>query len=474
VPQRPTLEELLMPSHGGRESATRTAAPPLKGPRVYTIEDDRGREIDFEWDREDEPTDADMRQIATAADDWQAPPMHPHARVGQAVLDAGRAALDPENLPVIGGVLGGIVGSAIPGAGTVIGGSLGATLGGGLGAAGRAMSRSTAGAPEPTAGELATDIGAAGAREGVTAAIGGGLVKGAGAVGRGLYRRALGPSRAVLEEFPDVVETGIRHGFNVTPKGAARAEAAGMASGRAAREVVRSSPAAAQGVRLKTDEVLTGLDRLRAAASKSPTANKGIAQIDAFADEVRASHPQGFNAEGLLDLKQGADKAGRAAHRAADVGGNMDAGAIAEMNKAIADRARGVLNEQIPGIRPINARTQSLMGVRTAIDEATARPSQLTPRVLASLGAGGSAGLLTNPIAGAGAAALTAAATSPRVLGRTGIVLGRTGDSAAAQRLASISAQAYRDQLLALLSQDDAGPLDNAGQPIAGASSVRP
>jgi len=277
------------------------------------------------------------------------------------------------------------------------------------------------------------------------------LLKGATALGHGLYGRALGPSKALRSEHPDVIETGIREGFNVTPKGAAAAEAAGKASAHAARDVVATSPAATMGVRLKTGDVLKGLDPLRTAARKGPQANKAIADIDEFARDVATSHPRGFGPVDLLDFKQVADKAGRAAHKAAQVG-NLQAGPVAEMNKAVADRARAVLAQHIPSVKPINARTQSLMGVERGIDEALQQP-QGASRFLGSLGVGALSNLP--------AAAATFAATSPRVLGRAGIMLGRTGQSPVLQRTAGpttqATAQAFRAALLDALDDTETG-----------------
>lgn len=275
---------------------------------------------------------------------------HPHAKFGRAVVGA---VLDPENLPAVGGVLGGIVGSAVPGAGTVLGGTAGATLFGGLGAAARAMSRSASGRPEPTGEELGLDIVKSGAKEGAAQLIGSGLAKAAGPVGRALYGKALAPSKALTAAHPDLVQTGIREGLNVTPKGAVQA-----------------------------------------------------------ANAVRA------------------------------------------------EVAENVFR---------TPRMTALEGVEQAISEATKRPGTLR-RVVTSAGVGAIPGLLANPMAAAGTGLATAVATSPRVMGRAGIILGRTGDSAAAQRLAGLAGIGVKELLEAL----DAGPTDAAGRPVDAGNTIVP
>jgi hypothetical protein len=335
---------------------------------------------------------------------------------------AGRFAID--NLPAIaaGGAALATGGASIPATVGI------AALAGGAGSAARHGLQRVEGRGTPmTAEELGLDVVKEGALQGGMQALGAGIAKAGGAVmrpiGRALYGKALAPSKAVLSEFPDVVETGVREGFNVTPKGAAAAEAAGKASAGTARELVKQSAVNRPGLRLKVDALEEGLNPLRAQARALPEANVALGQIDEFAKNLQASHPKGFTAEELLNTKQAADRAGRAAHKAAQVG-NLQAGPTAEMNKAVADTARATLNRNVPGLSDINARTRSLMGIERALDEATARPTG--NRLLTSLGAGGVSSLASGG-AGVPAAALAYAAQSPRVIGRTGLLLGRTG-----------------------------------------------
>lgn len=438
----------------------------MPDPKQYTVRDpESGRTVTFAWRGEAPPTDDDIGEVfaslpkeapLTLERPGPAPKMP--GLIETAISTIGRTtglgglpggelgelasrAVQPKNIATTGAVVGGAVG-----------GPVGAAAGGAGGRALQSMAEQVESGNVPTFEDLIGGTGKAlkeGATQGAVQAAGAGLAKSGGAVlrpiGRALYSKALAPSKAIVQEFPDVVETGIREGFNVTPKGAAAAERAAIESGQAARATVQASPAAQSGVRLKTGAVLDGLDPLRQSARSLPEANVAQEAIDAFEANVLKSHPKGFTAEELLDFKQAADRTGRAAHKAAQVG-NLQAGPAAEMNKAVADRARAVLNENVPGVRDINARTRSLMGVERALDDAMTRPHML--RFLSSIGVGG-VGTVANPLAGVPAAAATYAATSPRVLGRAGIMLGRAG-----QGSGQVPANLLRAALLAALEDE--------------------
>lgn len=345
------------------------------------------------------------------------PAVHTMAMLGR------ERALD--SAPAIGGAVGGLT-AGIPGA--AVGG-----------AAGSAFARLVRGQSlDPTA--IATDA----AIEGGGQAAGLGLARAANVAGRGLYRLALAPSKKLLQSFPDVVETGIREGVNVTPRGAAQAEALRQAAAREARGLVTqaSSPA----VRIPTRELLRGVDDLAVKSAAEPEANVTQEALRRFSDNVTASHPRGFSLEELLDTKQAAQRNASTAYRALEQG-NRQAGLEAEANRALASRARQILEHFVPESAAANQRTQSLIGLERALEDAALRSGMMRHLILPTLTGTAAGGVTGDAGTGVSTAVTASLAGSPRVLGRAGLLLGRTGQQVPANLIrAAILDQLHQQQ----------------------------
>jgi hypothetical protein len=366
---------------------------------------------------------------------------------------ARQAGLD---LPTAGGIAGGI---ATGGAG-LIPMALAAGAGGGAGSLAQSAIDYFRGAkPNATLGSVAKDAAVAAAVQGGAQLAGGALAKGAGALGRGLYTKALAPAKALTREFPDLIETGIAEGaIPNTESGVARTAAARTASANEARNLLRASPAAKAGVRVTTPSLAQGLDPLRASVAAQPEANVAQQQIGDFANNLAASHPRGFTLEDLLATKQAAQGQAQAAYKAAQQGGNRAAGMESQANEAIASRARQILEQFAPNTRGANAKTQSLIGLTRALEDAQTRPYVL--RTLLSGTAGISEGVRErDPMAGLKTAAGTFIATDPRVMGTAGIALGRMGGGSgqipANLLRATPIPDAIRAAILSQMGQDD-------------------
>lgn len=273
--------------------------------------------------------------------------------------------------------------------------------------------------------DVAKDVARDATVQGATQLAGGAIAKGAGALGRGLYTKALGAPKALRSEFPGLIETGIEEGvIPGTNAGLAKATAARTASAQAARDIVANSPAAQAGVRIPTTTVTRGLDPLRAEVAPRPTAIDAQNAIDAFEQNMVASHPQGFSLQDLVKTTRAAQGEATAAYKAAERAGA--AGMDAEANEAVAKRGRGIIEHFAPEVGPQNARTQALIGLQRALKDTTLRPHVLsgTMSTLAGVEEGYRKG---DPLAGLETAATMYALTNPLTMGGAGVVLGRTG-----------------------------------------------
>ena len=135
-------------------------------------------------------------------------------------------------LPTIGGTIGGIVGGIGGtafgvGIGGVPGAVGGAALGGATGESARQLVNRMRGKDDAPATPLdaASGIATQGAIQGSAELVGQGVVKGATAVGRGLYRGYLKPSlaKASIGKSERIVETSLREGLPITKSGVNKA-----------------------------------------------------------------------------------------------------------------------------------------------------------------------------------------------------------------------------------------------------------
>lgn len=303
---------------------------------------------------------------------------------------ARESGLDPlDDLPTAGALVGSFAtgGALLP--------ALAATMGGGM--AGKATQHVARGESP-----LNADVLTEGAKQGAYELGGRGVAAAARGIGKGLYNVALGPSKALTRDFGDIAEAGIEAGaIPGTKRAVASVDAARKASSAEARGMLADK--LPPGARIKVDVPLKGLDDLRARVKSNPTAKRDLAAVDAFADDVRASHPEGFTADELLNFKQAGQAKASQHYRAAqtgDIAGQMDADA----NAAVAGGAQKFLEDLAPGTKGANVRTKELIGLERALEDAAARPNVM--RYLLSVPTAGTS-LLTVPQIG-GAAGMVA------------------------------------------------------------------
>jgi hypothetical protein len=377
-------------------------------------------------------------------------PEHPLATLGKPFQAAGQWALDPENLPTLGGMAGGLVGTAIPipgvgtTAGVLAGGALGAGLGGFLGAGGRALAREAEGATAPTAGELAADMGGQAALQGGSQAVGGALMKGVGVAGRGLMNVALRPGSKLALEFPNLARTAIREGVNVSPAGLEKAVGLRNAYSAEVDDIVAAANAGAPPVR--APEVMGAFKPSFTAAREQidaalPQGQGALADVAARARATAQSFggtpavpgtpamPGGIDLMTAHTRKGTLQDAASAAYKQQAAGqpiNSIDAG----LNKNLAKAYQTAVESRAPAVIPGNQRTQELIGLQRAIQQragSSGMSQYLLPTVAGVATGYGSFQAGADPVKAAGIGAVGAAAMNPAVLGRGALMLGRAG-----------------------------------------------
>lgn len=274
-----------------------------------------------------------------------------------------------ELLPSAGGYAGGFLGSVGGPAGMIGGAAAGGALGEGM--------RQAIGGGQfsPLA------IGGRGLEQGALEATGLGLAKGAGALARPVMKRALGAGKAILSEFPDVVETALKRGLPVSEAGLAKAKALRQASADALSELLNDAKASGKTFKTKQitgevrkllrSEVLPDKEKLRIAQQLMDFVSDKGSQVG-----TKGRFPVYKQIDPVLlnEIKQFYQARARSVYRAGRMGGLT----LAQENrglfsKALASGARKQL-ETIPGVAARDAETQSLIGAQRAVADATMRP----------------------------------------------------------------------------------------------------
>ena len=330
-------------------------------------------------------TPPEVMEQALAEFREEAAPEHPHARV---------ARLVGENLPAIGGAIGGLLGAA--GGPGVAAGT--AALGGAAGRAGQHVIGGLQKRPVPQGTDLAADLGTAGATQGavqlVGGAMGGALAKGA----RRMYQGLAKPSKALRQEFPDVIDTAVKERIPLTQRGAQKVEQKLGASSAKAREVItQAEQAGAPPVQPR--EVVSAFPsvvkelRKRADIGQAPQ----FGAVGARGQRLMASHGRsGIPLSRAQELKQTAQTSAQGAYRAKDRGVAKELGAEDLLDEATAKGLRQAIERRVPDVAPINRQTQSLIGVDRMLTDALGREGNTLGvggmRDLIAAGAGGGLG----------------------------------------------------------------------------------
>lgn len=246
---------------------------------------------------------------------------------------------------------------AVSGAGSGIGGGLAGLLDGqSLTAAAKA------GGEEALLGAAGEGVGQVGGRV---------LAKAA----KGVYRGILRPSLPLQREFgrDAILDTAMAARLPVSDAGAEQAAAQMAASARDARGRVSAAQAAGAGAIPAEDVAETMRPVLGQAAARVqlglPDEAPALqARIHAFV----AQHPNGLTLEQAQALKEDAQDLASRAYRAEDRGGTLtDLGTAA--TQAQAKGLRQAIEARVPEVGPANARTQDLIGVTRALEDAGRR-----------------------------------------------------------------------------------------------------
>lgn len=253
--------------------------------------------------------------------------------------------------------------------------------------------------------------------------------KGVDVAGRATYSAALNPSRRIRRGFPGAVEEGYR--LNVLPT-----------EGRLARVETALEKSAATTQRLLREADVKGAPRVTAKqitpALKEPLEKARLRTKAGVADERPALKARernlkqqlafGQKLEPASKIKQEAQTLADSAFRAQERGALIkDLDALADKNVAQAYRKAIEANAAsvgVEGVAESNRKTQSLIGLAQALEDATQQPSRLT-HLMSTLGATG--GALSAGAPGAVAAyGLGRLATAKPVIAGVGLAVGKS------------------------------------------------
>lgn len=328
----------------------------------YRIELSDGRK--FEVEADSPPSEQDVL-TALGGQSAAAPPQpatvaeHPFARLGKFVINT------VKNNPAQ--------------AGAMAGGALAAPFTGGMSilpamAAVGGASALGAGAGQALAGDT-PDIGTM-AKEGAISATGQGagrlVTAAAGKLAPIVGKMVLSPTTRVQKEFPEIVKTFLGERIPVGKSSVAGER--GLQSAAQAKQIAASAEAAGAppvGPREIVRE-FRGVrdDIVKRAENAAPEAAGQMQQVVERAKGLRRQGAKGVTRN--QELKQQAQRDANTAFRAQDRGAVInDVGA--ELDKAVAVGRQKAAEARIPGIADVNKRTQSLMGLETALEDAEMR-----------------------------------------------------------------------------------------------------
>ena len=370
--------------------------------------------------------------------DEQSAAQAPQPTEGPGILDRAAGML-PTAGALAGGIIGGIGGTAFGlGIGGAPGAVGGAALGGAAGDAAHQLYQQLTGdeeAPQsPT--DAAKQLGIVAVREGGLQAAGGAAAKGLTATGRGLYKAGASMlPRALKQEFPTLAEDGFREGIAMTRRGAEKAatrasasadEADALIASRAAQTAQvlgPSNPGRAPGF-VSIGEALEDVPGLRNRAMQGAlgTQEPAAGQMENLARTMSQGHRWPMQLPDAQAMKRAEQTAAHNVYRALDKGHHVPAIAQTrgQFAKAVASGTRRSIENHVPDVAPINARTQSLMGLERAAEHAS-ETNHVMSRLLGAAAAAGAvspAGVV--PAMAAGGAAL--AGSTPAGLTSLGLL----------------------------------------------------
>jgi hypothetical protein len=287
------------------------------------------------------------------------------------------------NHPVTAGALaGGMLaapltgGASIPAAMAASG--LGAAGGAGLGSIANAAIGKEGG--PKTAGDVAKTM----ALEGAAGAAGEGLGQGAAKLlrvgGKLVYKAALRPSMPLQREFGDIAETGLREGVRVSEGGARQAGDLLSESASKAKGLIQDAQAAgAAPIRIKDVAGSGGIGEVnqRAAVRARTGLSDERPAITGRIKAMQAQNPNGITLDRAQTMKgELQDLAGRV-YRAQEKGAPV-LDLSADTNAALARGLRSEIAKSaeaagVPGVHAANERTQEMIGLNRAMEDANRR-----------------------------------------------------------------------------------------------------
>lgn len=287
-------------------------------------------------------------------------------------------------LPSVAGAVGGIVGGiggtvAGMGVGGVPGAVGGATLGGAAGEAAKELVNAARGKPSPTtATEAAKNMGVQGAIQGGSELVGAGVGKAMSTLAPRIMQSTLKPGIKAItkgirggEAVPQVVQTLLDEGINVTPGGVSKLQRILDATNEELTDAIKGSPAL--------------IDPKRAAAQVLPVAQRFSEQVDPLADLTKIgstvenflNHPTlgpktGLSVAEAQKLKVGTYRLLKAKY------GQLGAAGV-EAEKALARGLKDEIAAEVPQVSALNAREGRVLEALDAVGKRAAMSNNRDP-----------------------------------------------------------------------------------------------
>lgn len=260
-------------------------------------------------------------------------------------------------------------------------------------------------------------------------------------LGQTAYTAAINPSRYIRQAYPGAMKAGYEANILPTHGGSERVDPMlGQSSAQLQGRLTEAEAAGAPNV--TADQITPAIDKPLARAALRENLGRGTGEVDELLDK-QAAIEWALNKQGGLplttankvkqeaqNLAENAFNAQRKGQIIKDLDALSDQRVATAYKNAIANNAAAV---GVTDINDINTRTQSLIGLGKALEQATNQPTRLTHLAAAMEGIGQAmAGGLP---AGAVGYTATRLATAKPVMAAAGLIVGK---SATALRQAQI------------------------------------
>lgn len=249
--------------------------------------------------------------------------------------------------------------------------------------------------------------------------------------GRGIYRAALKPAKAIRDEFGarSVVDTLVSEGVPITRSGAGTEKVGRLLSDAGADTAQAIAQAEQSGVKPGTIRpVLKSLQATDEAISNRVVRSPARQQVADFRQAALADNPGRIPVTRMQSMKQAEQDLAVKAYQAAAKGAPINS-IETSMHEDLARGLREAIERRVPGIRNKNLRTQQLIGALKAVSGAENRIANRDPigmGDLLSLGTGYAGTQALGP-QGAAIGIIQEVLTRPEIASRLGIALDRAG-----------------------------------------------